>query len=223
MDKKLTEKIKELLTSEDLQLFESGLDKYTKSEVQKAVELMKEEVKKDYDELSKKFCDKVIAEAKADFEKKLIEEKVTIVEKFDGQLNQLEQKVVGRLNTFIEHVVKDKISDERIEVIAENAIMLPIVEKMKKVFAESYVSIDTDGSTKIKELSNTIKKIETQLTEAIASKIESEEKLDKTATYLFISEKTQGLTESDKSRVVKMFKDKKLDSNHKWKRYSYLH
>ncbi|MDD5651654.1 MAG: hypothetical protein PHF86_14765, partial [Candidatus Nanoarchaeia archaeon] len=41
--------------------------------------------------------------------------------------------------------------------------------------------------------------------------MESEERAQTAATYLIISEKTEGLTKSQKARVVNMFKTKKFD------------
>ena len=45
----------------------------------------------------------------------------------------------------------------------------------------------------------------TEMTKKI---VESEERLEKSAAFLLISEKTTGLTETEKSRVIKMFKNK---------------
>ena len=41
--------------------------------------------------------------------------------------------------------------------------------------------------------------------------MEAEDRLEKSATFLLISEKTKGLTESQIQRVTKMFKNKKFD------------
>lgn len=210
MTKTITQKIAEILSPEDLKIFETAVEKKIKD----SVKLMEEEVKSKYDTVAEKYCAKKIEEAtatlKAKFDEDLANEKATLIESYDGKISNLEQRLVSRLDAFFEHEVKNNISDETIEKIAINETYAPIVEKMRKVFAEHYVAIDTDGTAQLAEAQKMIKSLENQLSEAIADKIVLEEKMDKTASYLMISEKTQGLTESAKKRVVAMFKDKKF-------------
>lgn len=200
MENKITDKIKEMLTPEDLSLFEGAMSKL----VSDSVTLRESEIKAEYDELSEKYCAKRIAE-----ETEAV--KSTLIEEYDLKLENLEQKVVARLTSFIDHLITEQISDEAIEKIAISEVAAPIVDKIRKIYAEHYISLDTEGSTQIKESVQSVKKLEKQLSEAIADKMNLQEKMDKTAGYLLISEKVGGLTESHKERVVKMFKDKKFD------------
>jgi hypothetical protein len=206
----ITQKIVELLSAEDLKIFEAAVQK----KINESVALMEEEVKKKYDTLAEKYCAKKLeeetAKLKVKFDEDLANEKATLIESYDGQLANLEQKLVARLDAFHEHEVKSLISDETIEKIAINETYAPIVEKMRKVFAEHFIAIDTDGTAQLTEAQKTIKGLEKQLSEAIADKITLEEQQDKTASFLLISESTQGLKESQKKRVVNMFKDKKF-------------
>ena len=210
MEKSITQKISETLSPEDMKIFESAMDK----KIKEAVALMEEETKKKYDVLAEKYCTKKIEEAtttlKTKFDEDLTSEKAKLIESYDGKLANLEQKLVSRLDAFHEHEVKNLISDEVIEKIAINETYAPIVDKVRKVFADHFVAIDTDGTAQLTESQKAVKALEKQLSEAIADKIVLEEKMDKTASYLMISEKTQGLKESQKKRVVNMFKDKKF-------------
>ena len=200
MEKKITDKIKEMLTPEDLAMFEGAMSKL----VSDSVALRESEIKAEYDELSEKYCTQRIAE-----ETETI--KSTLIEEYDAKLDNLEQKVVTRLTSFLEHLVTEQISDEAIEKIAISEVASPIVDKIRKVYAEHYISLDTEGSTQIKESEQTLKKLQKQLSEAIADKMSLQEKMDKTAGYLLISEKIGGLNESHKVRVVNMFKNKKFE------------
>jgi hypothetical protein len=199
MKELITEKIKGLLTPEDLAIFETAMSKL----VSDSVALRETELKAEYDQLSESYCAKRIAE---DTEKV----KSTLIEEYDLKLENLEQKVVARLTSFIDHLITEQISDKAIEKIAISEVASPIVEKIRKIYAESFITLDTDGSTQIKESEKRLKALETQLSEAISNKMELQDKLDQTASYLLISEKTSGLMESQKERVVKMFKGKKF-------------
>lgn len=211
MEKTITAKIAELLSPEDLKLFESAMQK----KINESVALMEEEVKSKYDKLAEKYCAKKIDEAtttlKTKFDEDMANEKASLIESYDGKLSNLEQKLVSRLDAFHEHEVKSNISDEMIEKIAINETYAPLVEKVRKVFAEHFIALDTEGTAQLTESQKIIKNLEKQLSEAISEKIVLEEKIDKTASYLMISEQTQGLKESQKKRVVNMFKDKKFN------------
>lgn len=200
MDKKIADKIKEVLSEEDQKILEEAITK----KVTDSVALREEEIKKEYDTLSKNYCEKKIAEETDKI-------KATLIEEYDGKLEQLEGKIVARLDGFFDHIITEQISDEAIEKAATDRILSPIVEEIRQVFAKNYVTLDSDGSKALKESQEKISALETQLSEAIMGKIEAEEGKDKVATFLLISEKVDGLTETQKGRVVSMFKDKKFE------------
>lgn len=200
MSKAISEKIKEMLTPKDLKIFEAAIEKM----IEKRVALMEEEIKSKYDELAEEYvCKKVNETIEA--------EKAKLIESYDGKLKGIEKKVVTKLGSFLDHVITEQISDESIEKLAINEVAYPIVEKIMSVFSENYVEIDTDGDATIKEAQKRVAELENQLSTAQGKIMESEERLEKSATFLLISEKTEGLTKTQKARVLKMFKTKKFE------------
>lgn len=202
--KKITDKIKENLTPEDLKVFEEAVDNMVKEKVDERVSLREEEMKAQYDKIAEEYVAKTVAE-------ELEKEKAKIVESYDAKLNTLEKKIVTKLDAFMEHVISEQISDEAIEKIAMNEALLPVVDGVKKVFAANHIEINSDGEKVVKEATQKAEELEGQLSEQIAKNLELEERLENTASYLLIAEKTSGLTESQKQRVVKMFKGKNFE------------
>lgn len=200
MSKKITEKIKEMLTPEDLKVFEAAVEKM----VSTRVKLKEEEIKAKYDELAEEYVSKKVNE-------ELETAKASLIEEYDAKLKNIEQKVVTKLGSFLDHVIVEQISEESIEKLAINEIAMPVVEQIRKVFTNNYVELDTDGAGLLKVEQKKVAKLENELSEAHAKIMESEERLEKSATFLLISEKTQGLTGSQKQRVAKMFKNKKFE------------
>jgi len=201
---KITDKIKEILTAKDLKKFESAMDQLVADRVSDKVKLVEEELKKKYSVMAEEYCQTEVA-------KMMKGEKAKLVEEYDVKLGSLEKKIVTKLDSFLEHVIVEQISEESIEKIAINEAMSPIVTGIKKLYKENFVEIESDGAKAIQEGVNKITDLETQLSEAIAKNVESEERLEKTATYLLISDKTASLTETQKQRVVEMFKGKHFD------------
>ena len=200
MSKKITDKIKEMLTPEDLKVFEAAIEKM----VATRVGLKEEELKNKYDALAEEYVAKKVTEESE-------KSKATLIEEYDAKLKSIEQKVVTKLGSFLDHVIVEQISDETITKLAINEIAMPIVEQIKKVFGQNYVELDSDGSALIKQEQQKVSKLESELSEAHAKIMETEERLEKAATFLMISEKTKGLTETQIQRVTKMFKNKKFD------------
>ena len=197
----ITDKIKEILSEEDLKVFEEALEKMINEKVGEKVSLKEEELKQKYEEISEKYVTEEV-------EKRLTEAKVKLVEDYDSKLTNLEKKVVSKLDSFFDHVIAEQISDQMIEKIAINEALLPVVDGIKKVYSENFIELNSDSSKKIAEAKSKIQKLEKQLSESMAKLMQSEERLEKTATYLLISEKTEGMLPSEKEKVVKLFKDK---------------
>lgn len=204
MNKKITEKIKEILNPDDLKVFEEALDNLVAEKVKAGTAVLQEEYKTKIDKIAEEYCQKRITE---EVEKKTAE----LVESYDEKLVNLEKKVVSKLDSFLEHVITEQISDATLEKIAINETMLPVVESIKKVLKENFIEVEAEGTELIKEAQNKQITLEKKVSELIEKNMELEERLEKTATYLMISEKTDGLTNSQKNRVVKMFKDKHFD------------
>lgn len=204
MSKSVTEKIKELLPAEELVIFESSIEKMITDKVTDMVALREEELKKEYDSLAEAYVVKEV-------EKRSAEEKAKLVEEYDSKLTILENKIVGKIDSFFDHVISEQISDQMLEKIAINEALSPIVEGIKKVYSENFIQLNSDASVKLQESADKVKKLETQLSESMNKLMESEKRLEKTAGYLLISEKTQGMLPSEKDRVIKMFKGKNFE------------
>ena len=200
MRKKITEKIKEMLTPEDLKFFEAAIEKM----VATRVGLKEEEIKAKYDELAEEYVSKKVNEG-------IENAKANLIEEYDVKLKNIEQKVVTKLGSFLDHVIVEQISEESIEKLAINEIAMPVVEQIKKIFGSNYIDLDTDGSGLLKQEQKKSTALEKDLSEAHAKIMESEERLEKSATFLLISEKTAILTPTQKARVAKMFKNKRFE------------
>jgi len=200
MSKKITDKIKEMLTPEDLKVFEAAIEKM----IATRVGLKEEEIKAKYDELAEEYVSKKVAEG-------LEVTKASLIEEYDAKLKNIEQKVVTKLGSFLDHVIVEQISEASIEKLAINEIAMPVVEQIKKVFGSHYIDLDTDGSGLLKQEQKKVVALERELSQAQSKIMESEERLEKSATFLLISEKTAVLTPTQKQRVAKMFKNKRFE------------
>jgi len=208
MSKNITQKIRELLTPEDLKVFESAVDSMieekTKAKLSDLIQLKEEELKTKYESLAEKYVSKEV-------DKRLTDEKAKLVESYDKKLSLLEQKVVTKLDSYLDHVISEQISDEMLEKVAINETLQPVVEGIRAVFSDNHLKLNSKAQSTINSLTKGIEEIKSELSESIEKNIKLESKLEQSAVYLLISEKTNGLKKSDKQKVVGMFKSKDFE------------
>jgi len=208
MSKNITQKIRELLTPEDLKVFENAVDSMieekTEAKLSNLIQLKEEELKTKYASLAEEYTSKEV-------EKRLTEKKAKIVESYDKKLSLLEQKVVTKLDSYLDHVISEQISDEMLEKVAINETLQPVVEGIRAVFSGNHLKLNSKAQATIDSLTKAVEEIKGELSESIEKNIQLENKLEKSAVYLLISEKTNGLKKSDKQKVVEMFKSKEFD------------
>ena len=204
----VTKKIEEILSPADLKSFEEGIERMITNRVEKGVAekvaVMETELKQKYDIISEQYVEKKLV---TELEKKSAE----LVAENDQKIADLEKKVVSRLGSFLDRVVTENISDAILEKVAINEVALPILEKVRAVFTEGYVEINSDSQKKIDEATVKADKTEKQLSESISKNMVLEERLEKLAVFLMISERTQGLEPALKKQVVEEFKTRQFD------------
>lgn len=204
----VTKKIESLLSPEDLKTFEEGVESVIATRAEKEVAsrmaVLEADMKKKYDTISEQYVEKKL-------ESEIAKKSAELVEESNKKLVALEKKLVSRLGSFLDRVVVESISDEILEKVAINEVALPVVDKIRKVFSENFIQIDSNTQKKIDEAAAKADKAEKMLSESIAKNMELEERLEKSAVFIMISEKTQGLTASQKKAVVEQFKGSSFD------------
>ena len=208
MSKNITQKIRELLTPEDLKVFESAvesmIEEKTEAKLSDLIQLKEEELKSKYEGLAEEYVSKEV-------ETKLTEETAKLVEGYDKKLSLLEQKVVTKLDSYLDHVISEQISDDMLEKVAINETLQPVVEGIRAVFSDNHLKLNSKAQATIDSLTSGMEEIKGELSESMDKRIQLEGKLEQSAVYLLISEKTNGLKKSDKQKVVEMFKTKEFD------------
>lgn len=186
----ITKKLKEHLSEEDLKEFESAVKKLVSDQVTLKVE----EKTIALENKAEVFCEQEIA-------KKVEEEKEVIIEEYEKKMEELETNLVEKLDKFLESEINEQISDEVISKIAINETFEPIIEGIKKLYENEYVALDVEGSGLIAKSKKDVEQLKEDNSKLISEKMELSELVEKGALKLIISEKTDGLTETQKKRV----------------------
>lgn len=198
--KKYAEKLKGVMSEEDILAFESDV----KKAIEESTDLRVEATVKDVEEKADEYCEMMI-------EKKTAEIKEELIKEYDEKLSKLETDIVEKLDVFLESEISSQIKPELFESVARTKVYEPIIEGIVKLFEEKYVALDTDGNTLVKKLEEDVSGLKKQLDEQISKNMESNKLLEKVAVSHLIGDKTKDLTESQVTKVKSFFESKGFD------------
>jgi len=195
-------KISDILTKlglkpEDQKLIEESIQAL----IDERVLLKEEELKTSYDTLLSETLEKEV-------EEKVEEIKTQLVEASEKWQEDYEKEITDQLDGFIDAEIEKNISDEALDKIAINEVALPIVEGIKKLYEENHIELNADGSAKVKELSEKVEKLTSDLNESISKNIELENISEKAAVKLRINEVCDGLDDELVEQVKLNFSEK---------------
>ena len=197
---KVLDKLKEILSPEDLSAFEVGINDVIKETVDKQVAALD----KKYELLSEEY----LATEKV----KLIEDlNKQYTEKLNEATDELEDKIVSSLDSFLDAEITENISDEVFDKVAINEVAMPIVENIKKLLEESYIPVNSDGSKILSDKDAKIAELTAENDKHIAESIEYKELAEKGAKMLLLKEKTEGLKPEQVERVMTVYESKSFD------------
>lgn len=206
----------DLIVEEVKAELETLAEEYTKQEVEKAISEKTAALEEEYQtksELFKETAIEKIQEMAEGYVAKEVEEKVasiksTLEEEYAEKVQSLEENVVDKLDKFLDLEISSKISDELLESVAINETYAPLIKGIQHLFESQFVALDSEGSQIVESATSEAKTLKTKLNEAHAEKIALAEKVEQLQTGLLIATKTEGLTESQKERVLVMLEGK---------------
>lgn len=209
----------DLIVEEVKAELETLAEEFTKQEVEKFVAEKTAALEEEYQtksELFKETAIEKIQEMAEGYVAKEVEEKVSEIrtqleEEYAEKVQSLEENVVDKLDKFLDLEISSKISDELLESVAINETYAPLVKGIQHLFESQFVALDSEGSQIVESATSEAKTLKTKLNESLSEKIALAEKVEKLQTGLLIATKTEGLTESQKERVLVMLEGKGFD------------
>jgi hypothetical protein len=201
---KLKEMLSKILQPEDMAKFESLLTESISTAVAAAVTAKEKEIKDKYDLLSEEYCKGKIEEGIATAREQIILE-------YDEKMVQLSNKADQQLDLFLEQEIIPQVTDQTIGKIALNEALMPIVTGMKTLLESHGISIDTTGSSILKEARDEIVRLTEENDKAIKNQMVLNEQLEASAKFILLQEKIENLKPEQKKRTLQMFESKGFD------------
>jgi hypothetical protein len=128
-------------------------------------------------------------------------EKSLLIAEYDQKLVESEQRMVTTVNEVMESHVREQISDKLLENVAMVEAFAPVISGIKSVLVEN--GVDFNNSAARDEVITQLKESQNELMGQVGALTS---KLDKTTSYLLMSEKTRSLTDENRKLVFESFK-----------------
>lgn len=199
--KDIIEKLKGVLSESDLAAFQESIN----SLISEKVALKVEEKVTELEKLADEYCEKQISE-------QVVARTQQLSEKYESDLESLESNIVEKLDQYLDLEISEKISDDLIKKIALNETYEPIIKGIQDLFESKYVSLDSEGSSLLKDLTMKVESLEDKLATKINENIELNSLCEKAASKSLISEKVADLTGAQRQKVVMFFEGKDFNS-----------
>lgn len=200
----ITKKLKEILTPEDMKALEEAIQIMVDEKTSKDASLLVEEEKSKLEKASHEYVERAILEETEKLQNQLKED-------FEIKKEKLEEEYIEKLDSFLEHEISENISDEVLDNIAINETYKPVVEGIKKIFAEQGLELDSDGSALLKEAHKEILELKSDVDRLLEENFELNNMLEKMSIRDIINDKTEGMLPEQKSRVENMFEGKSFE------------
>lgn len=218
-DSTVDAKVKEKL-DEEAKVLAKKADEFCQKKVQELSEKHAAEV----DEMANKYCAEIKkqledeANAKVAAYSKSIEEaaeqyiqesyKEKFRELYGQELQNIEEKVITGVDKYLEYNIKEKIGPALIQKTALSEMYAPIIDGVKSLFEEQYIPLDTTGSKKIREMKAENAQLQKSLKKQLSENLRLAEVAETNSKKALIAEKTEGMSNVQKSKVKNFFESK---------------
>ena len=172
--------------------------------VEKLDEKAQSKIKKHLDTLVQEKVD-VLVEVKAKelSEAKLEEEKNKLIEEYEDKFEEYKEEITSKFSNFVDSILEEEmtIPEKIIEFAKKGELYHDLIEQFKVRLSVDEGLLDEEVRGLLQEAKDEIIKLRGDLDEKTAKELELERDAQKLAAELYLRQKADGLTESQKVHV----------------------
>jgi Zn finger protein HypA/HybF involved in hydrogenase expression len=170
--------------------------------VEKLDESKQNEIKEKLDEVVK-------IKAKEKSDELLKEEKDKIIEDYEEKFEDYKKDVTSKFSNFVDSILEEElvIPDKVMEFARKGELYSELIEQFKIRLAIDEGLLDGEVKSLLKEAREEITRMREKMDDMTADKLELETDAQQMAAALYLRDKCEGLTESQKSHVIDILGD----------------
>jgi hypothetical protein len=157
-------------------------------------------------EIQEKLQDIIDVKARELSESKLQEQKDQLIEEYEEKFNEYKDDITGKFSNFVDSVLDEEmiIPDKVVEYARKGELYSDLIEQFKTRLAVDEGILDEEVKGLLREAKEEILKLRESLDEKTASELELQKDAQEMAAALYLRKKCDGLTESQKTKVIEI-------------------
>jgi len=147
--------------------------------------------------------------AKEQVEPLFTEEKERLMEEYEDKFEEYKKEITSKFSNFVDSILEEEfvIPEKIVEFARRGELYSELIEQFKIRLAIDEGLLDDEVKALLKEAKDEIVTLREKMDEATAEKLELELDSQKLAAALYLREKCDGLTESQKAHVLTILGD----------------
>ena len=155
-------------------------------------------------EVKTKLQDYIDVKAKELSEEKLIEEKESLVEKYEEKFEDYKKDITGKFSNFVDNILEEElvIPEKVLEFAKKGELYDDLIEQFKVRLGVDEGLVDEEVKGLLKEAKEEILKLRGEIDQITEKQLEVTSDAQEMAAQLYLYEKCEGLTEKQKRHVM---------------------
>jgi hypothetical protein len=144
--------------------------------------------------------------AKAAVNEMLKEEKAKLIESYEQKFDAYKEDITSKFSNFVDGILDEQmvIPEKIMEYARKGELYSDLIEQFKVRLAIDEGLLDNEVKSLLKEAKTEIQSLRSKLDSSIAENLQTQSDAQDLAAELYISKKCDGLTESQKKRVMQV-------------------
>ena len=157
-------------------------------------------------EIKEKLQDIIEVKASEFSEGKLQEEKNQLIEEYEEKFDEYKNDITGKFSNFVDSVLDEELTipDKIVEYARKGELYSDLIEQFKTRLAIDEGLLDSEVKGLLKEAKDEIISLREDVDSKTAKELEYQQDAQELAAALYLRKKCDGLTESQKSRVLEI-------------------
>jgi len=137
---------------------------------------------------------------------KLTEEKEKLVDIYESKFEEYKEEITSKFSNFVDSVLDEEmtIPEKILEFAKKGELYHDLIEQFKIRLSVDEGLLDKEVKSLLKEAKDEIQKLRTNLDTSISENLEVKQDAQELASELYLRQKCDGLTESQKKHMIEM-------------------
>lgn len=158
------------------------------------------------DEIKQMLQDLIDLRVKEQVAEEIEQEKKTLVESYETKFDEYKEDITAKFSNFVDEILDEevKIPENVLEYARKGELYEDVIETLKTKISIDEGTLEEEAKNLLREAKEEIKSLRDEVNDLYSKKMQLESDAKELSASLYIRQKCDGLTESQKTKVIKL-------------------